>query len=409
MSMSGMGSGTSRLPMTEPMRGVHMVGSARHADTAGHVWPVYTDQGGRAAAPSSMRSRWPWAYGFTIRPACGRRRQVYRAGDDEPRACHAPRWLPAFMHRYSASTDPEAPIARHWFDSRPHHLRRGNGGACGEELADRGECVPGREEAGRKPLGIEGAEASEGWSVRAAAVAATSPQWLMQAGFGKLEGAGNRPPRRGRAPLRHLSAFQAFRPWARCQRRDARRSPDAHRLAGRDRSDLNAHNTLFGRIENVNNDELFLVHDDPLHGQPFRVTKFKLGYAVPAFRIVSKVQVALGGSGALFAKPAALGAAYGKNPIGAAVLARITRDGLERTFRNATSLSAPVPALAWWRDGANSQGTCFHVCVSDPGGGLGRTARPGRGATARASVARGTLRIGYGASNDKVAAKTLPG
>jgi hypothetical protein len=87
--------------------------------------------------------------------------------------------------------------------------------------------------------------------------------------------------------------------------------------------DLNAHNTLFGRIENVNNDELFLVHDDPLHGQPFRVTKFKLGYAY-RFRIVSKVQVALGGSGALFAKPAALGAAYGKNPIGAAVFARIT-------------------------------------------------------------------------------------
>ena len=31
------------------------------------------------------------------------------------------------------------------------------------------------------------------------------------------------------------------------------------------------------------------------------------------------------------------------------------------------------------------------------------------GATARVFVARGTLRIGYGASNDKVAAKALPG
>jgi hypothetical protein len=36
------------------------------------------------------------------------------------------------------------------------------------------------------------------------------------------------------------------------------------------------------------------------------------------------VHVALGGSGAVFAKPAALSAAYGKNPIGATVFAKFS-------------------------------------------------------------------------------------
>jgi hypothetical protein len=87
--------------------------------------------------------------------------------------------------------------------------------------------------------------------------------------------------------------------------------------------DANAHDTLFGRIENVNNDELFPDHDDPLHDTAFRVTKFELGYAWRQ-RIIGPLQVAVGGTGALFAKPAALSAAYGRNPIGATIFAKIS-------------------------------------------------------------------------------------
>ena len=47
MSMNGMGSGTSRLPMTEPMRGVHIMPGPRDMLILQvNVWPVYTDQGG---------------------------------------------------------------------------------------------------------------------------------------------------------------------------------------------------------------------------------------------------------------------------------------------------------------------------------------------------------------------------
>ena len=75
-----------------------------------------------------------------------------------------------------------------------------------------------------------------------------------------------------------------------------------------------AHDTLFARVENVNNDELFPDHASPLHDQPFRVTKFQAGYAR---RIaIHPFELALGGSGAAYAKPAALDAAYGRGPLG---------------------------------------------------------------------------------------------
>lgn len=41
--------------------------------------------------------------------------------------------------------------------------------------------------------------------------------------------------------------------------------------------DRDDHHTLFGRVENVKNDELFSDHDDPLHDGPFRVIEFQGG------------------------------------------------------------------------------------------------------------------------------------
>lgn len=56
---------------------------------------------------------------------------------------------------------------------------------------------------------------------------------------------------------------------------------------------------------------------------PFRVTKFEVGHAC-RLRIAVPLQVAVGGTGALFAKLVALNAAYGKNPIGATVFAKFS-------------------------------------------------------------------------------------
>jgi hypothetical protein len=63
------------------------------------------------------------------------------------------------------------------------------------------------------------------------AAIAPSPQWLMQASFGKLKEPETAHP--GEDERRFVTAAH-FRPFGhgQVQRQDARGSPDAHRLAG---------------------------------------------------------------------------------------------------------------------------------------------------------------------------------
>jgi hypothetical protein len=84
--------------------------------------------------------------------------------------------------------------------------------------------------------------------------------------------------------------------------------------------DIDRRNTLFGRFENVANDELFPDHADPLHDRVFRISKFQLGYArrIP----LGPFELALGGSAATYAKPDALDPAYGRVPWGYTLFAR---------------------------------------------------------------------------------------
>src|SRR5690606_35060018 len=87
--------------------------------------------------------------------------------------------------------------------------------------------------------------------------------------------------------------------------------------------DIDRHHSLFARVENVRNDELFPDHADPLHDVAFRVTKFQAGYAY-RIPLTGPLNLALGGSVAAFAKPDALETAYGKTPVGATLFARLS-------------------------------------------------------------------------------------
>jgi hypothetical protein len=86
--------------------------------------------------------------------------------------------------------------------------------------------------------------------------------------------------------------------------------------------DIGERHTVFGRFENVENDELFPDHSDPLHDQAFRVSKLQAGYAytLPA----GPFGLSLGGSVAGFIKPDALDAVYGDDPIGYTLFAKLT-------------------------------------------------------------------------------------
>jgi hypothetical protein len=228
----------------------------------------------------------------------------------------------AFMHRASAAYNPEAPITHHWFDST--HITYGviTAGLAGRRWQIEASAFRGQEPDEHR-WNIESPRL-DSWSVRGSF--APSRQWLMQASYGRLKQPEASHPgeneRRFTASAhfndgKRLSAMAGFSAKT--------RSHGTARTAwlGEVSWLANDHDTLFARIENVSNDELFPNYASPLHDQPFRLTKFQAGYAY-RFHLAGPVHVALGGTGAVFAKPAALSAAYGKNPIGATVFAKFS-------------------------------------------------------------------------------------
>jgi hypothetical protein len=228
----------------------------------------------------------------------------------------------AFMHRTSARYNPEAPITHHWFDST--HITYGVAtlGYATPTVQLEGSLFTGRE-PDEERWGIESPR-FDSWAVRGTWT--PSPAWALQISHARLkepeaQHAGENEHRTTAsvqyANGKGLSAMAAFS----AKNRDPGGTLTAWLAEAN--WDIDDHHTLFGRIENVRNDELFPDHADPLHDVAFRVTKFQAGYAY-RIPLTGPLNLALGGSVAAFAKPAALDAAYGKAPVGATVFARLS-------------------------------------------------------------------------------------
>ncbi len=228
----------------------------------------------------------------------------------------------AFMHRGSASYNPEPPITHHWFDST--HITYGvvTAGIATNRLQFEASLFTGREPDEQR-WNIEKPR-MDSWSVRASWT--PSPRWAMQVSHGRLkepeaQHAGENE-HRTTASVHYangngLSAMAAFS----AKNRDPGRTLTAWLAEAN--WDITDHHTLFGRIENVRNDELFTDHLDPLHDVPFRVSKFQAGYAY-RMRLAEPLALALGGSVSAYAKPAALDAAYGQHPMGYTLFAKLS-------------------------------------------------------------------------------------
>jgi hypothetical protein len=226
----------------------------------------------------------------------------------------------AFMHRGSASNNPEPPITHHWFDST--HITYGvvTLGYSARTWQIEASAFRGAEPDEQR-WNIETPKL-DSWSVRA--TLNPSPRWALQASYGEIKQPESTHPgedeHRFTASAHYsdgrLSAMAAF---------SAKKRVPGETLSawlGEVNWDFDDRNSLFGRIENVNNDELFPDHHDLLHDVPQRVTKFQAGYArhLP----LGAFDLALGGSLSGFAKPAALDAAYGRNPWGYTVFAKLS-------------------------------------------------------------------------------------
>lgn len=226
----------------------------------------------------------------------------------------------AFMHRASASYNPEPPIAHHWFDST--HITYGvvTAGIATPKLQLEGSAFRGAEPDERR-WNIETPKL-DSWSVRATWT--PTPRWAAQVSYGQIHQPEALHPgedeHRTTASVhfhngKGLSAMAAF------SAKDRVPGDTLTAWLAEANWNLDTHNTLFGRFENVANDELFPDHASPLHDEKFRVSKFQLGYArrIP----LGPVELALGGSLAAYAKPSALDPYYGSNPIGYTLFARL--------------------------------------------------------------------------------------
>ncbi len=228
----------------------------------------------------------------------------------------------AFMHRGSARLNPEPPITHHWFDST--HITYGvaTAGYATRKLQLEASLFTGREPDERR-WNIEKPR-FDSWSVRATWT--PTPRWAAQVshGFIKDPEFSTHPgenEHRTTASVHYadgnVSAMVAFA----AKNRDPGRTLTAWLAEAN--WDISDHHTLFGRIENVRNDELFPDHVDPLHDEPFRVTKAQAGYAYRT-PVSDSVSLALGGSVNAYAPPKSLDAAYGRHPWGYTLFMRLS-------------------------------------------------------------------------------------
>jgi len=226
----------------------------------------------------------------------------------------------AFMHRGSAAYNPEPPISHHWFDST--HITYGvvTAGYAAPTWQLEGSVFRGREPDERR-WNIESGKL-DSWSVRA--TLNPSPRWALQASYGEIKQPEATHPGEDEHRFTASAHYADGRFAAMLAYSAKRRVPGESLPAVLAEATWtpDAHNVVFGRIEHVRNDELFPDHASPLHDVTFRVTKLQAGYArrIP----LGPVELALGGSLATFAKPAALDAAYGRNPVQATVFAKVT-------------------------------------------------------------------------------------
>ncbi len=227
----------------------------------------------------------------------------------------------AFMHRASATYNPEAPITHHWFDST--HITYGvvTIGYTGSRFQLEASAFRGREPDEFR-WNIE-QPSLDSWSIRASWY--PDAHWLIQASTAHLDQPEANHPgedeQRTTASVQYANGagLSALVAWSAKRRLPGGTLPA---LLAEANWDASRHHTLFGRIEHVVNDELFPDHNSPLHDQRFRVTKFQAGYAWRTG--IGPFGLALGGTLSAFATPAALDPYYGRGPMGYTLFARIS-------------------------------------------------------------------------------------
>jgi hypothetical protein len=219
-----------------------------------------------------------------------------------------------FTHRLSGMDNPEAPLTHHWLDST--HVTFGvvTAGLVWRQLKLDASAFNGREPDQHR-YDVE-LRALDSWSGRLAWNPARD--WSMQLSTGRLASPEQLEP--GIAVRRTTASVSYNAPcaqgWWQTTLAWGHNSPSQGTAGSgwllESALRLTAAQTLFGRVERVAKDELFLP-GAPLAGQTFTVGKLSLGY-IYDFLEREELSVGVGGLASTYSYPATLNPAYGYRP-----------------------------------------------------------------------------------------------
>ncbi len=192
-------------------------------------------------------------------------------------------------------------------------------------MAGGGERLQGRE-PDEKRTNIE-TPRLDSWSVRA--TWNPTPAWSAELSYGQLHSPEVLHPDQNEHRLIATVSYSAHgldltAAYARKDIRPGRTLP-AWLLEGT--YAITKRHAVFGRFENVRNEELFerdeqLGLNPPLAGEPFRVSKFTMGYAY-TLPLGKSFAAALGGAASAYAKSERLDQAYGRHPHSLTLFAKL--------------------------------------------------------------------------------------
>ena len=228
----------------------------------------------------------------------------------------------AFMHRASSRLNPEAPITHHWFDST--HITYGvvTAGLGSPLWQIEASAFRGRE-PDEDRWDIEEPKL-DSWSVRATLT--PNEHIAAQVSHGRIKEPELLHPDEDEARTTaslHYNSGNGLAAMAAFSAKNRVPGDTLTAWLAEANYDFAERHTLFGRLENVANDELFHDHDDPLHDMTFRITKAQAGYAY-TLPVADVFSLALGGSVAAFGKPDVLDEDYGENPMGYTLFAKLS-------------------------------------------------------------------------------------
>jgi hypothetical protein len=230
---------------------------------------------------------------------------------------------PAFMHRFSGSNIPQAPITHHWLDSS--HITFGvlTAGATLGRAKVEASAFRGRE-PDQNRYDIESPKL-DSHSFRLSLNPA--PPWALQVSYGRLMSPEQLEPDVNVDRTTASAMYAGEWTGGRCEttvawgRNRSRPGPILDAFTGETAVQLQGKHTLFARAERVEKNELFPA-GDPRDGAVFDVGELSVGYRLDFWRS-QHVASGLGVLGTLSLVPKDIQDVYGNNPTSGMVFAHV--------------------------------------------------------------------------------------